>query len=174
MYCASVKWITVVITVKIQYIEQSNPQPTINYCHGNTNTRQYILWHIYCNIETCSRDYATVGEAVFSPCWTEQNQAEPNQAEPSRAKPWWVAHRIASPRLLPGNSYKHLDNARVGKGHVNTSRVSSDGTIKVLSRMLDQGFIGVRSRSDQSVLDSRQPRKVHKWRRRSDRVNWRL
>jgi hypothetical protein len=26
--------------------------------------------------------------------------------------------RIASPHLLPGNSYKHLDNARMGKGHV--------------------------------------------------------
>jgi hypothetical protein len=31
---------------------------------------------------------------------------------------------IASPRLLPGNSYKHLDNARVGKGHVTASAVT--------------------------------------------------
>jgi hypothetical protein len=48
---------------------------------------------------------------------------------PSRAEPWQVAHRlasrrIASPRLLPGNSYKHLDNARVGKGHVTASAVT--------------------------------------------------
>jgi hypothetical protein len=32
---------------------------------------------------------------------------------------------IASPRLLPGNSYKHLDDARVGKGHVTASAVTS-------------------------------------------------
>jgi hypothetical protein len=47
-----------------------------------------------CNIETRSRDYATVDE-------------------PSRS-----SRRIASPRLLSGNSYNHLDNARVRKGHV--------------------------------------------------------
>jgi hypothetical protein len=55
-----------------------------------------------CNIETRSQDYATVDEAVFSPC-----RAEPRSDE----------SRIASPRLLPGNSYKHLDDARVGNGH---------------------------------------------------------
>jgi hypothetical protein len=33
--------------------------------------------------------------------------------------------RIASPRLLPGNSYKHLDDARVGRGHVTVSAVPS-------------------------------------------------
>jgi hypothetical protein len=32
-------------------------------------------------------------------------------------------------------------------------RVSSDATIKAFSRMSDQGFIGVRSRSYQSVLE---------------------
>jgi hypothetical protein len=31
--------------------------------------------------------------------------------------------RIASPRLLPGNSYKHMGDARVGKGHVTASAV---------------------------------------------------
>jgi hypothetical protein len=41
------------------------------------------------------------------------------RAEPSRHE-----SRIASPRLLPGNSYKHLDDARVGKGHVTASAVS--------------------------------------------------
>jgi hypothetical protein len=30
----------------------------------------------------------------------------------------------AEPRLLPGNSYKHLDEARVGKGHVTASEVT--------------------------------------------------
>jgi hypothetical protein len=39
---------------------------------------------------TRSRDYATAVEAVFSPC----------RAEPSSAVPWWVAHRLALPRLL--------------------------------------------------------------------------
>jgi hypothetical protein len=52
-----------------------------------------------CNIETCSRDYATVDEAVFSP----------SRAEPSRAE---------------SRSYKHLDNARVGKDHVTASAVT--------------------------------------------------
>jgi hypothetical protein len=47
-----------------------------------------------CNIETRSRDYATVDEAVFSPCRAESR------------------------------SYKHLDNARVGKGHVTASVVT--------------------------------------------------
>jgi hypothetical protein len=63
-----------------------------------------------CNIETRSRDYATVDEAVFPPWW-----AEPSRDEPTR---------ISSPRLLPGNSYKHLDNAIVGKGHVTASAVT--------------------------------------------------
>jgi hypothetical protein len=47
-----------------------------------------------CNIETRSRDYATVDEAVFSPCRAELH------------------------------SYKHLDTARVGKGHVTVSAVT--------------------------------------------------
>jgi hypothetical protein len=73
-----------------------------------------------------------------------------------------ASHRLAS--LLPGNSYKHLDDARVGKGHVTTSTVTQQ--LKSFSRMLDQGFIGVRSRRDQfssqefsRVLDTRQPLK---------------
>jgi hypothetical protein len=64
-----------------------------------------------CNIETRSHDYATVdGSGVFS---------EPSPAELSRDE-----SRIASPRLLPGNSYKHLDDARVGKGYVTASTVT--------------------------------------------------
>jgi hypothetical protein len=52
-----------------------------------------------------------VDEAVFSSC-----RAEQSPTDPSREK---VAIRFASPHLvLPGNSYKHLDDARVGKGHV--------------------------------------------------------
>jgi hypothetical protein len=88
------------------------------------------------NIETRSHDYATIDEAVFSPCCAETFRS---------------SRRIASPRLLPGNSYKHLDDARVGKGHVTasavTSSVSSDETIKAFSRMSDSGFIAVRSNS---------------------------
>jgi hypothetical protein len=71
-----------------------------------------VLWRIYAMeelYETRSRDYATVDKAVFSPC----------RAEPSRDE-----SRIASPRLLPGNSYKYLDDARVGKGHVTASAVT--------------------------------------------------
>jgi hypothetical protein len=43
----------------------------------------------------------------------------PNRAGPSRDE-----SRIASPRSLSGNSYKHLDNAIVEKGHVNASVVT--------------------------------------------------
>jgi hypothetical protein len=50
-----------------------------------------------------------------------------------------ASHRLTS--LLPGNSYKHLDEARVGQSHVTASevtpRVSSDLTIKAFSRMSD-------------------------------------
>jgi hypothetical protein len=42
-----------------------------------------------CNIETRSRDYAIVDEAVFSPCRAEQNRTEPWTSRSSR--------RIASP-----------------------------------------------------------------------------
>jgi hypothetical protein len=62
------------------------------------------------NHKTCSRHYAKVDEAVFSPC----------RAELCRA-----VLRIASHRLLPGNSYKHLDDARVGRGHVTMLAVMS-------------------------------------------------
>jgi hypothetical protein len=73
-----------------------------------------------CNIETRSPNYATVDQAVFSPSRAELCRAEPSRPVMSRASP-----RIASPRLLPGNSYKHLDDARVGKGHVTASAVTS-------------------------------------------------
>jgi hypothetical protein len=76
-----------------------------------------------CKIETRSRDYAIVDEAVFSPCRAEQNRIEPSRTEPNRTEPnrtepcravnesLIVSHRLAS--LLPGNSYKHLDNATI-------------------------------------------------------------
>jgi hypothetical protein len=67
-----------------------------------------------------------------------------------------VTSRIALPRLLPGKSYKHLDNERVGKDHVNasavTSRVSSDATFEAFSRMSDQGFIGETEASSGVVI----------------------
>jgi hypothetical protein len=47
-----------------------------------------------CNIETRSRDYATVDEAVFSPCRAEPKRAEESRTDPSRER---VAIRIASP-----------------------------------------------------------------------------
>jgi hypothetical protein len=50
-----------------------------------------------CNIETRSRDYAIVDEAVFSPC-----RAEDSRPEPGRAEPWTngYSRRIASPRVV--------------------------------------------------------------------------
>jgi hypothetical protein len=44
---------------------------------------------------------------------------------------------------LPGNSYKHLDDARVGKGHA---------TIEAFSHMSDQGFIGETEASSGGVI----------------------
>jgi hypothetical protein len=72
-----------------------------------------------------------------------ENRAKTSRDEPSRER---VARRVASPRmasppLLPGNNYEHFNDARIGKGHVTvsavTSRVSSDATIKALSHMSD-------------------------------------
>jgi hypothetical protein len=77
-----------------------------------------------CNIETRSYDYATVDEAVFSPCWGEL----------------W---RIPSPCLLPGNSYKHFDNTRVGKGHMTVSAATS--RVSTVTQQLKR-FPRVRSR----------------------------
>jgi hypothetical protein len=61
--------------------------PEIKYCGLFTPCKN-------CNIETRSRDYATVDEAVFSPCRAESR------------------------------SYKDLDNARVGKGNLTASAVT--------------------------------------------------
>jgi hypothetical protein len=94
-------------------VEGMSPFPGYLYLHLASILFHNILWRICAmqdlNIETRSHDYATVDEAVFSP----------SRAVTSRA-----SRRIASPCLLPGNSYKHLDDARVGKGHVNASAVT--------------------------------------------------
>jgi hypothetical protein len=73
-----------------------------------------------------------------------------------------ASHHLAS---LPGNSYKHLDDARVEKGHVTASTVTQQ--LKCFPAFQIQGFIGVGSRRDQyssqefsRVPDSRQPRKI--------------
>jgi hypothetical protein len=68
-----------------------------------------------CNLETRSRDYATVDEEVFSPCRSVPRRALPCHAE-SRLNP--PSPRIATPLSLPDNSYKHLDDAIVGMGHM--------------------------------------------------------
>jgi hypothetical protein len=95
-----------------------------------------------CNIETCSHDYATVDEAVFSLCRAEQNRAEPSWGEPSRTElsREQVPHCIASPRCQ-------------------ATAINTWMTQK-LKRFLAcqiQGFIGVRSSSSQvlTVADSR-------------------
>jgi hypothetical protein len=64
------------------------------------------------NIETCSRDYATVEKGVFSPCRAEHSRAE---------------------------QYKHLDDARVQKGHMTTSTVTQQ--LKRFPACQIQGFI---------------------------------
>jgi hypothetical protein len=43
---------------------------------------------------------------------------------PSRAELSRDELLIVSPHLLPGTTYKHLDNARVGKGHMTASTVT--------------------------------------------------
>jgi hypothetical protein len=64
--------------------------------------------------------------------------------------------RIASPCLLPGISYKHLDDAKVGKCHVIVpavmSRVSTVMQQLKHSRMSDQGFIGDTEASSGGVI----------------------
>jgi hypothetical protein len=75
---------------------------------------------------------------VFSPCRAEQSQTEPNRA----VKESLIAsHCLAS--LLPGNSYKHLDDARIRKGHV--SALVATQQFKRFPACQIQGFIGVRS-----------------------------
>jgi hypothetical protein len=96
-----------------------------------------------CNIETRSRDYATVEEAVFSPCRAEQSRAVNESLIAS--------NRLAS--LLPGNSYKHLDDARVGKGHV--TALATMQQLKRFPACQIQGFIGVRSSSSQQFSSKR-------------------
>jgi hypothetical protein len=63
-----------------------------------------------CNIETRSRVYATVDEAVFSlralPSRADESRGEPNWTEPSRER---VRSSLRIASSLPGNSYKPLD-----------------------------------------------------------------
>jgi hypothetical protein len=103
----------------------------------------------------------------------------------SWAKPCRDESRITLPRLLPGNSYKHLDDARVGR--VTWPRLQWRHAFQQrrnnwsVSRVSDQGFIGeteARLRVSSwweiaGVLDGRQLWNVRSW-RRADRVNWRL
>jgi hypothetical protein len=84
------------------------------------------------------RKYAIVDKAVFSPCRAEDNRPEPKLADPSRGEPSRerIAIRVASPHLvLLGNSYKHLDDAEIRKGHVTT--LATTQQLKAFSRMSD-------------------------------------
>jgi hypothetical protein len=74
-----------------------------------------------CNIETRSRDYAIVDEAVFSPCLAVPSRAEPSRTEPKRER---VTHRIASPRCCQATAintwmtqqlkaFSHMSDPRV-------------------------------------------------------------
>jgi hypothetical protein len=50
----------------------------ISYCGVFTSCKNR-------NLETCSRDYATVDEAVFSPCRVELCRVVPSRASPRNA-----------------------------------------------------------------------------------------
>jgi hypothetical protein len=102
-----------------------------------------------CNIEIRSHDYASVDETVFSPC-----RAELCRAVTSRALPC-----IASPCLLPGNGYKHLNNARVERGYVPRPQWPNNRRAALFSRVSDQRFIGETEARLQAVLGGRQPLK---------------
>jgi hypothetical protein len=60
------------------------------------------------NLETRSRDYATVEEALFYACWVELCRVVPNRAS-----------------LVARQQYKHLDDAKLGRGYVTASAVTS-------------------------------------------------
>jgi hypothetical protein len=94
-------------------------------------TRQYIVAYLR---HTRSRDYATVDEAVFSPC----------RAEPSSVVPWRVARRVTATCLsFPCNNHKHFYDARVWRGHVTASAVTS--RVSTVTQQL-KSFPRVRSR----------------------------
>jgi hypothetical protein len=90
--------------------------------------------------------------------------AEPSRDELRIASQRVTSPCIASPRLLPGNSYKHLDD---------TIASAVTQQLKRFSRMSDQGFIGETEARLRGVLDGRQPWMVRNW-RRADRENRRL
>jgi hypothetical protein len=73
------------------------------------------------------------------------SRAEPSRAEPSRAvnESLIESHRSAS--LLPGNSNKYLDDARIRKGHV--TALAATQQWKHFPACQIQGFIGVCSSS---------------------------
>jgi hypothetical protein len=62
-------------------------QVNVEYCGVFTPCKN-------CNIETCSRDYTIVDEAVYSPCRAEDSRLEPRRAE---AGTYLYLRRIASP-----------------------------------------------------------------------------
>jgi hypothetical protein len=69
-------------------------------------------------------------------------RAEASRGDPNRVESRIASRRMASPRLLSGNSYKHLDDARVGKGHVTASAVTS--RVSTVTQQLER-FPHVRS-----------------------------
>jgi hypothetical protein len=83
------------------------------YCGVFTPCKNY-------NIETLPRLCNSRRSSVVSvPCRAELNLAEASWTEP----------------LSPDNSYKHLDNARVGKGHV--TALATTQQLKAFSHMSD-------------------------------------
>jgi hypothetical protein len=86
-----VKYFIIILTFSIVFFLC----PGFSYCGVFTLCKN-------CNIETLQRLRNSRRSGVFSVL----SRAEPNRAEPSRTEPSRDKSRIASPRLLPGNSYK--------------------------------------------------------------------
>jgi hypothetical protein len=122
------------------------------------------------NLETCPGDYATVDEAVFSPC-----RAEVYHAVTSRASPLITYPRLLCCQATAINPW--MTQEWWSRDHVSSdvTRFNSDATIEApfegaFPRVSDQGFIGETEARLQAVLGSRQLRQVRSW-RRSDHVN---
>jgi hypothetical protein len=146
------------------------------YRHENTiqESEEYIKWKVKPKVvKLCTVDYINF---IMIMCriyaiqelwhrktllWLRNSRRSDVFSVPCPAVPSRAVNEslITLPRLasLPGNSYKHLDDARVGKGRVTASavmsRVNSDAT-KCFPSCQIQGFIGVRSNSSRRVLNS--------------------
>jgi hypothetical protein len=122
------------------------------------------------NLETRSRDYATVDEAVFSPC-----RAELCRVVLSRAWPRIASLRLACCQATAINTWMTQEWGEVTWSrqqwrHAFQQWRNSRSTVgRSISRVADQGFLGETEACSRGVLVGRQPWRVRSW-RRCDRV----